>query len=173
MKTFFDPKVNAIHLDMDGVLADFDLFVLENMGRTFDHASGPADKEMWNFLSKVDHLYLQLQPTPYCQQLVDLARSLADNVEILTAIPRRTTMATAEQDKIDWAKQHISGAIKVKIGPYSRDKWKHCKRGDILVDDRQDNIRDWINFGGGIGILHDYSDYPKTAERLVARTSEK
>lgn len=163
----FNPSINTIFLDMDGVLADFDAYLIEHMGRTFPHMTGPiGDREMWDFLKKVDHLYLKLEPTPYAFQLWDLAHSFGSNVEILTALPRRTSLPTAEQDKKDWIKKYFSNTINVRIGPYSRDKWKHANPGDILVDDRPDNIEDWEEKGNGIGILHHYLDYPRT-ERLL------
>ena len=163
----FNKDSNTIHLDMDGVLADFDKFVLKNMGRTFDHQSGPgADKEMWDFLGGVDRLYFQLEPTPYAFKLWELAQSTGAAVEILTAIPRRSSMPNAEQDKIEWIEKYFGKGHKVKIGPFSRDKWLHAKINDILIDDRTDNIRDWTIKGKGIGILHLYGDFEDTKQKL-------
>jgi 5'(3')-deoxyribonucleotidase len=172
MTVIFDPTKNTIFLDMDGVLADFDRFVLEKMGRIFFHEKGPeGDKEMWDFLTTVDHLYGQLEPTPYAFDLWTLANSFGANVEILTALPHTRHVPEAEQDKRDWMKKYF-GEVKFNIGPYSDDKWKHAKRGDILVDDRAANITAWINKGHGIGILHDYEDYPSTEVRLKRLANE-
>jgi diphthamide synthase subunit DPH2 len=61
--------------------------------------------------------------------------------------------------------------LPVTIGPYSRDKWKHVKNpGDILIDDRADNIEEWIA-AGGIGILHDTNDGERTIRILKELTS--
>jgi 5'(3')-deoxyribonucleotidase len=163
----FDKKVNTVYLDLDGVLADFDKYVLTHMGRTFSHTDGPKDSTMWDFLLKVPHFYLQLEPTPYAQRLVDLVGLYANNIEILTAIPRRANMPNAEQDKIDWVDKTFDEPLKVNIGPYSGDKWKHAKPGDILIDDRPDNINDWITKGAGIGILHTYGDFDGTREQFI------
>jgi hypothetical protein len=168
----FAPSKNTIYVDLDGVLADFDAFVFANMGRVFTHETGPAgDKEMWEFLASVSNLYYILEPTPYAHELWDHIKSFGSNVEILTAIPRRTTIAEAEQNKRDWVAKHFGTDVKMNIGPYSADKWKHAKPGDILVDDRGDNIRDWINHGFGTGILHVYTDHINTMERLTAAIS--
>lgn len=165
MRKLFDPRRNTIFLDMDGVLADFDRFVFEQMGRTFDHASGPgADKEMWEFLAKIDRLYFQLEPMPRALELWELAHSFGAKVEVLTAIPRRATIPTAEQDKRDWIAKHFGTATPVRIGPFSRDKWKHGNPADILVDDRHDNITDWINKAQGIGIF--YTGFDEAVEDL-------
>jgi hypothetical protein len=175
IRKIFEPKINKIFLDLDGVLANFDKFVLDNLGRTFNHASGPgADKEMWDFLSTVKDLYLNLEPTPYAKQLWDLANSLdSAGVEILTAIPRRTSIPEAEENKREWVKKFLDPNATFNIGPYSKDKWRHAGFGDILVDDRESNVGDWINKGCGIGILHDLNDYPSTAQRLIAFATEK
>lgn len=162
----FDKTSNTIHMDLDGVLADFDKFVLDNMGRTFEHQSGPADKQMWDFLASVDNLYFKLEPTPYALELWDLVKSTGANIEVLTAIPRRTSMPSAQQDKIDWVTKYFGEGINVKIGPFSRDKWKHAKPNDILIDDRTDNIEDWSTKGKGIGILHIYNDFEDTKLKL-------
>jgi hypothetical protein len=172
MTRVFDPKKNTIFVDMDGVVADFDAFVLENIGRTFKHQDGPQDAEMWNFLSKVDNLYAKLPPTPYAFELWDLVNSFGAKVEFLTAIPRRTTMPDAEPDKRAWITKHFGEHVPVRIGPYSRDKWKHAATADILIDDRSDNIRDWIEKGEGIGIFHEYDAFPVTASVLKRIATE-
>ena len=165
----FDPSINSINVDMDGVVADFDAFVLTHMGRTFSHKAGPgADKEMWNFLAQYERLYFQLPPTPYAEELLQVVMATpAASRQMLTAIPRRANVPTAEQDKIDWMQNrfpHIQ--IPVTIGPYSRDKWKHVKNpGDVLIDDRDDNIAEWVA-AGGIGILHDVNGGQRTINLL-------
>jgi len=166
VKTLFNPQLNTIYVDMDGVLADFDRFVVESMGRVFDHATGPEDDDMWNFLKTVPHMYYNLEPTPYAFELWGAVKALGSNVEILTAVPRRHKIVEAEQDKIDWIKKHLGDDIVVNFGPFSGDKWTHASSGDVLIDDRDDNIRDWINKGMGIGIFHHYRNHHKTLSVL-------
>lgn len=168
MKILFNPEINKAYLDMDGVLADFDGFVLENIGRVFINENGPDenDDEMWKFLCSTPHMYLQLKPTSYAFELVETVQSLVPNVEILTAIPRRHHLPEAQQDKIDWTLKYFGPSLKVNFGPYSADKWHHAKQGDILIDDRASNIREWINHGMGFGILHNYHDHRPTIETL-------
>ena len=149
---------------MDGVVADFDAFVLKHLGRVFDHASGPgADKEMWDFLMSVPNMYAKLDLTPYAHELVEMVKSTGLRYRFLTAIPRRATMPTAEDDKREWIARHFPG-VPVIIGPFSRDKWKHAFPGDILIDDRADNIHDWNTKGRGRGILHHINDFPTTRD---------
>lgn len=171
----FDPSINTIHCDMDGVVADFDAYVLKHMGRTFSHQAGPgADKEMWDFLSGIDRIYYVIEPTPYAKRLWDAIKAVGCNRQMLTAIPRRASIPTAEIDKIEWANEKHNDVfgeqVKVVIGPFSRDKWKHAKPGDILIDDREDNIAEWIE-AGGIGILHHYNDIERTLALLNQHAS--
>lgn len=151
----FNPATNTIHVDLDGVLADFDGHIQEKLGRTFNVDPVPGeDQIMWDYVKTVERFYFHLQPTAYMTQLWDAVGKLTANRQILTAVPRRTTCPTAEQDKRDWCARHLGPHTKVVVGPFSRDKWKHCKPGDILIDDREDNIDEWQDKGQGIGILH-------------------
>lgn len=162
----FDVEKNTIYVDMDGVIADFDKFLLERMGRTFPHNIGPTeDVLMWDFLQNVERLYWHLPPTEYAFELMDMVHSVGANVEILTAIPRRTAIVGAEQDKREWMAKYFGDKIKVNIGPFSKDKWKHAKQGDILIDDRPDNIEEWHG-AEGIGILHLYDNFENTKNKL-------
>ncbi len=154
---------------MDGVVADFDRFMLENLGRTFPHQGGPTDPEMWKFLESVENLYYKLELTPYATRLMDAILAVGVPVAMLTAIPRRSTIPEAEADKRRWMKDKLPQYdVPVLIGPFSRDKQKHIRyMGDILIDDREDNIDRWIK-AGGIGILH--KDIEETLQLLKKYT---
>jgi hypothetical protein len=156
----FDRHGNTLYLDMDGVVADFDKFVFGNLSLNNIKRNDWMDQ-----ISRIDHFFLKLEPTPYAYRLYRLACSVADNVEFLTAFPSRRHFPTAKEDKIDWVRKHFGDDIKVNFGPYSKDKWKHARPGDILIDDRPDNIADWNEVGGN-GILHHYEDYDRTASLL-------
>lgn len=174
----FHPAYSTIFLDMDGVVADFDKLVMDGLGRTFNHMLGPGqDDEMWAYLKSIPNLYFQLEPTPYAQDLWNLANMMCARVAFLTAIPRRTTMPSAQNDKIRWANKTFGQSVDVRFGPYSKDKVNHLNTYqvpsnprvvavDVLVDDREDNIKAW-NDAGGIGILHKIDDYESTKTRLL------
>jgi len=149
--------MNTIFLDMDGVVADFDSFVTKLLGREISwHANHDLSTEEWDKLASVDRLYYNLELMPNATKLVGFCKSLESRyrVQFLTAIPRRTTMPTAEDDKREWVNKYFPG-MKMDIGPYSGDKWKWCKPGDILIDDRPSNITDWSTKGTGIAIYHE------------------
>lgn len=150
----FYSETGTIHVDMDGVVADFDAFLMKHMGRTFQHSNGPSDKTMWDFLVSVEDLYFKLDPTPWAVELWEAIQSFNAPVKFLSAVPRRAKMPTAHDQKIRWLAKHkdLFGDTELVIGPYSKDKWKHAKAGDILIDDRADNIADWQVKGGGIPV---------------------
>lgn len=162
----FYPETGTIFVDMDGVVADFDAFVIKHMGRTFPHSNGPSDKTMWDFLVSVEDLYFNLDPTPWAVELWEAVQKFGTKVEFLSAIPRRASMSTAHDQKIRWLAKHrdLFGDTPLRIGPYSKDKWKHAKSGDILIDDRADNIADWQVKGGGIPVY--FTDIDTTIELL-------
>ena len=151
---------------MDGVVADFDTFAEEILGRKIGWGTTQdLSNEEWVKLASVDRLYYQLPLMPDATKLVAYVKSLSTrfNVGFLTAIPRRTTIPSARADKQAWVDKYFPG-MRMDIGPFSHDKHKWCSPGDILVDDRPSNIREW-NAAGGIAIYHT-GDVNATIKRL-------
>jgi 5'(3')-deoxyribonucleotidase len=148
--------MRTIFLDMDGVVADFDTFASNLLGRKIGWHESKFDitKNEWAMLSSVDRLYYNLPLMPDATKLVAYVKSLSTrfNVQFLTAVPRRTTMPEARADKQAWVDKYFPG-MRMDIGPFSHDKQKWCKPGDILVDDRPSNIEEW-KAAGGIAIYH-------------------
>jgi len=147
--------MNVIYIDMDGVVADFDTFVGGVLGREIGWGtSQDLTDDEWVKLASVDRLYYQLPLMPDATKLVAYAKSLSTRfyIEFLTAIPRRTTIPSAQADKQAWITKYFPG-MRMNIGPFSRDKQKWCAPGDILIDDRPSNIKEW-EAAGGIAIYH-------------------
>ena len=145
-----------INLDMDGVVADFNSWCGNLLGRTVGWEGRDLSDEEWAILSNQSHAYAQLPLIPESVELVMLAKKVAREYDMglrfLTAIPRRTTMPEAEQDKKDWVEKYFPG-IPVEIGPFSKDKKNWCNPLDILVDDKRSNVLEWLS-KGGISIYH-------------------
>ena len=148
-------------------MADFDTFAEELLGREIGWGDTTQDlsAEEWLRLASVDRLYYQLPLMPDATKLVAYVKSLSTRFQIgfLTAIPRRTTIPSARADKQAWVDKYFPG-MRMDIGPFSHDKHKWCSPGDILVDDRPSNIREW-NAAGGIAIYHT-GDVNATIKRL-------
>jgi len=158
--------MRTIYIDMDGVVADFNSFVGGVLGREVGwETSQDLSEEEWMRLASVDRLYYQLPLMPDATKLIAYIKCLSTRFYIgfLTAIPRRSSIPSAQADKQAWVDKYFPG-MRMGIGPYSRDKQKWCTPGDILIDDRPSNIKEWIS-AGGIAIYHT-GDVDATIKRL-------
>jgi len=158
--------MRTIFLDMDGVVADFDSYVSNLLGRKIGWSSTQdLSDEEWERLASVDRLYYQFPLMPDATKLVAYVKSLSTrfHVGFLTAVPRRSTIPSAKDDKQAWVDKYFPG-MRMDIGPYSHHKQKWCKPGDILIDDRPSNIEQWTAVGG-IAIYHT-GDVDNTIKRL-------
>jgi hypothetical protein len=81
------------------------------------------------------------------QAILEVAAGQADGLFFLTALPSDYSMPYAASDKMWWAHEHFPD-VTVFLGPFSHDKWRHCKPGDILIDDRTSNCNEWTRAGG-------------------------
>lgn len=157
-------KRRYVNCDMDGVLVDMDRYIDEHLSP----AAKGNDAIMWPELEKIPNFYRKMKPTSYARVLWLAIMDTNLERRLLTAVPRVTPIPTAEQDKNAWVDIYQNQVFcgerpQVLIGPYSRDKWKHCQPGDILIDDRDDNCASWET-AGGIAILHDGDVYKTIAE---------
>lgn len=126
-----------------------------------ENEDGMIPVHIWNRLQEHHRLYEDLPLLPGAEELVDWARKYAyqNNMHLafLTAIPHGNDAPYAFYDKVHWAHRHFHN-IPVFFGPYSKDKKAHCKPGDILIDDRNENCEDWAAAGG---IAHQYTTWEK------------
>lgn len=146
--------MTTLYLDMDGVVADFNGYAEQVLG----HSAADERWEETDWLKLVENprIYRDLNRTKEADELVNFCRNICKqkdwDLRFLTAVPRKNDVAWAFYDKVNWASLYYSD-IPVLFGPYSKDKWQHCKPGDILIDDRTSNITEWTA-AGGRGILH-------------------
>lgn len=154
----------VIYLDMDGVVADFNSYTGTLLGREVGWEGRDLSDDEWKTITSVDHFYLQLPLIPESVELVNLAKQFTDmDLKFLTAIPRRTTMPSAQEDKRKWLGTYFPGIV-MEIGPYSKDKQKWANTGDILVDDKLSNVLEWMQ-AGGISVHHT-GNFEKTLANL-------
>lgn len=142
---------------MDGVIADFNTYCISLIGRTLD--TFPDSQSGWDALGdkKLD-MYRHLPPMADAKELVSEVCSLAHHhnyvIGVLTAIPKYGKVPDAKIHKLEWLYKHFPYLSEdFNIGPWAEDKQKHCRVGDILIDDSERNIPQW-NARGGFGILH-------------------
>ena len=122
-----------LFLDADGVLADFD----EARGgcsawsrRQFEAKHGK--REFWRRHRQGDEFLRTLPEMPDARLLFDAVEHLKPT--ILTGLPLGNWAAP---QKVDWAAEHFPGVPIITC--MARDKHKHMKPGDVLVDDRENH----------------------------------
>lgn len=145
---------NTFYLDMDGVVADWETAASEFLGRPLTgYVNGHYKNtpEEWSKIRTQHRFYRNLPLMPRVQELVSLARTYRDELGwellFLTAVPKNDDVPWAFYDKVLWGQEHFPD-IPVHFGPHSTDKWRHCKPGDVLVDDRLDNCTAWAGAKG-------------------------
>lgn len=142
-----------LFLDMDGVLADFDLLYLEKFGVLLDR-SNPADRDdpsdIWDNIKSVETFYLDLPMMKDADELWKGALKLHSNPVLITGVPR--SIIDSENQKREWARKYLGSDVKV-ICCRSKDKSNYAKTGDVLIDDWFKYRHLWES-AGGIFILH-------------------
>jgi hypothetical protein len=150
-----------IYLDMDDVVADWHTRAQEILKLRVVKDSDRIPQAEWDKLKENLRFYRDLPVMAGAHELVDMckayiARNPEYNLRFLSALPHDYSMPFAVYDKVHWGDQHFPG-IPVTIGPFSYDKWRHCKNaGDILIDDRHSNCEEWEARGG---IAHVYTTW--------------
>jgi hypothetical protein len=131
-----------IYLDCDGVLADFDKSAEAILGApsdVFEKRHGAA--AFWKKLAAADGFFEHLDPMPDAFELYEAVKAKAPI--ILTGMPHGQW---AEPQKRRWARRYFPGVP--VIATLAALKREHCHPGDVLVDDRTDHRRAWIEAGG-------------------------
>jgi 5'(3')-deoxyribonucleotidase len=151
-------KMN-IYLDMDDVVADWKKLAQQIVGRAWADGTTHLPDHEWSKVRDYKRFYRDLPLKEGAHDLVNYCReySVKNNyfLAFLTALPHDDDVPFAAYDKVMWAQKHFPN-IPVFFGPYSGDKWKHCTPGDILIDDRVTNCKQWIEVGG---VAHIYTTW--------------
>ncbi|MBV9528166.1 hypothetical protein [Sphingomonas sp.] len=125
-----EPGSPRLFLDADGVLADFDAGAKRLLGAgPSDFQAAHGSREFWRRLAKAKGFYANLPEMPDARTLFDAVEYLKPT--ILTGLPFGSWAAP---QKVAWAAQHFPGVPIVTC--MARDKHRHMKAGDVLVDDR-------------------------------------
>ena len=141
----FDPKVNQLFLDCDGVLADFDKEAMRIFGmhpEEYDRLHG--QEKFWEAINTNPNFFYDLELMQDARELYDAVRHLRPI--ILTGIPRN--MDAFENQKHLWSAKHV-GKEQSVICCRAAKKHMFIKHpGDILVDDRTRYKKLWEKAGG-------------------------
>jgi hypothetical protein len=151
--------MRTIFLDCDGVLADFDKRAFEIFGQKSREAEDKlGSDEFWNRIIASGEFYARLPLMHDAPVLVEGVRRLHPEVApvILTGCPPG---GWSETQKREWRDHYFPGVEMITCA--SKDKYKHGKPGDVLIDDFLKYRHLWVEMGG-IFIHH------KTAEQSLA-----
>ena len=154
-----------LHVDQDGVLADFQLGYVTQTNIPWHIATALPDNIFWDNVNKHPDFFYELPLMPDALELWDTIKHL--DPRILTAIPRVTTRATTKDEKRRYITKYFGEHVIVNFSPSAQDKVKFYRPGtrDVLIDDRKDTIETW-NKAGGIGIHH--TSAKNTIQQLMA-----
>jgi len=163
-------STTTLYLDMDGVVADWLQGATKIIGYELADPNAMYPQGDWEKLKQADRIFRTLPKTRRADELVNLARrfrsELNYTVKFLTAIPHNNDMPWAFYDKVQWVQDYYPD-IPVMFGPYSHDKYRHCRPLDILVDDRTDNCAAWRTAGGRAVQVDKLCNLDTAIERLL------
>jgi hypothetical protein len=134
--------LRQLFLDCDGVLADFEAGTIDMLGMTpaaFEKRHGK--QAFWREVSRTKDFYFRLPLMADARRLFDAVAHL-DPI-ILTGLPIGNWAAP---QKVRWAELHFPGTHIITC--MARDKYRHMKGADVLVDDRADHRDKWEEAGG-------------------------
>ena len=158
-----------IYLDMDDVVADWMSSAKAIVNRNWNYGERIPDSD-WAKVKARQRFYRDLPVKSGATELVEWCRDYKDRTDcglfFLTALPHDYSMPWASQDKVWWAHDHFP-RIPVFFGPFSHDKWRHCKTGDILIDDRTSNCEEWRGAGGLAHVYRNWADCKTWLEETI------
>jgi hypothetical protein len=177
-------KISTIHLDMDGVIANFDGYIKQVTGKTCDELNAgcsmaahtnddrtdPVFRVMKEHINEHD-MFFQLEPFDIEEwiEIVSVVRSRGFRVELLSAAPSDGLLAKSREQKIRWAAKHNLEVDDIIILPSASLKKKYARHTTLLIDDYEKNVRGYANAGGLV--IH-HKNLPETKSRLEFYTGK-
>lgn len=143
-----------LHLDLDGVFANFELGVKKITGK---EPWQLTTSKMWAAIHSNKHFFAELEFMPDAEELWDTVKHL--NLCFLTGAP---SSAAFREQKREWVARKF-GEQYVTIVLPKKEKRLYAATGKVLLDDTHSNIEGWIE-AGGHGIHH--SSVRKSIEEL-------
>lgn len=168
MTELISPDEYEIHVDLDGVLVDFQstAFAIAGLRPTDDPSDKALRRDFWKKIEqhvrKGGKFFEVMKPLPDAFVLWDYIKHRKPRICSATG-----HIIGAAQEKRDWVRVHL-GHETANSANFVRDgrlkaQFAHAKA--ILIDDRKKVLVPWIE-AGGIGILH------TSADRTIAQLKE-
>lgn len=146
---------------MDGVLTDFDNQFKRYTGVSPDtYDKSHSVSEFWGEIEKAGLAYwVGMEWMPEGKKLWNFIKNY--DVEILSA-PSRSKLSVIGKQM--WVKTMLKPKPKLNLVKAS-DKKKFANSNTILIDDKVENINQWVN-AGGIGILAKRDNIDSVIQKL-------
>lgn len=153
-------KILELHLDLDGLFADFDEGVKSMTGKN------PKDldkKQLWKVINWNKQFFAGLKVIPGSMDLWAAIKEIVPDhkIHFLTGAP---SMPAFREQKKAWVQQVFGPQYVTNVVP-RRDKQLWSGPYKVLIDDTHGNIHDWV-VKGGHGIHHTTS-FDDTINELV------
>lgn len=172
-----------IYFDMDGVLAYFN--AMRPNDKDLNHPSEDlspekrtAKKLFWQEIEKQPNFWRDIPVMDNIEYMLKTAFNIGE-IFVLSKTPGADKFVGGQKyvdfvanEKRKWIAKHLSKFFDTKhviICDCPKGELMHPLKTDILVDDRQENIKEWESYGG-IGVL--FTDAVDTANRLVLLKSQ-
>ncbi len=157
-------KFNKIYLDMDGVLADFDLHFKNIYGiwpKEIKYNSHKDKLIFWDMVYETPRFFRNIPPKPNAFKLLELCEETGAKVVILSA-PSRTNTPICVLDKRAWVDQYLGEDFPAI---FENNKHIFARSDRLLVDDTEKMC---INFSreGGHSYLYEDEKIKKFAKYL-------
>lgn len=162
--------IPRIYIDVDGVVADFNLGITELLdgtaspenavrldnGETWKDVFGKSDTEVWSDIDRDprsfwDSLYEiadRFASAPITVRLYDACAAMAEKTTFLTALPITAADQVAAA-KIAWLRKRLGRSFRDTILCAKYHKLDLAAPGRVLIDDNFDNCTDFVEAGGG------------------------
>ena len=143
-----------IYLDVDGVIADFEVGVraLGYTGSILGSAGNSCGETLEQFMAtNYEKIFRTAPPTNHMQFFIDMYWDNQPNMKILTAMGthyKEEHIETVKENKYWWLGQFGFEREDIIIVPQAEDKLQYCQPGDVQYDDKRWTIKRWNQLGG-------------------------
>lgn len=149
---YTNTKVRTIYLDMDGVIADFNLY-WQNHFHQPTVRGDPNVEEHWNLAVNEQHCFEKLEMCHGSKLLIRHLRHIPAELEILSSTSNRSNADLVAKQKRNWLDNHGLADIKSNFVRTKPDKANFATPTSLLIDDSRGCIDPFVK-KGGMGILH-------------------
>lgn len=157
----------SLWVDLDGVLADFDLYCEQCFGFN-PKRDQPDPPNFWRNIEDHGSFYAQLPEMPGAKHLWVNLMHLHGTPTILSGVPASVPGVMVQ--KRFWVRR-FDPAARLELC-LSKDKYKFCRPGDILVDDWNKYRHLWEGAGGRF-VLHKSADESIAAVKALLEEDQR